>query len=224
MLIPAADNNPMGNPPCGLLSRDRIGLVSWDCVELTFRKGALPADPGTTLFIIRLDKGEWKLYGAFVPDASDGNAFPSFEEAAKAASSHLEAWLDALPSRLEGGSGARRITIERLRQIYEEGFDAQHDLRHLPGTFVNAAGAYAMAAACQLLRRPGSPLPSTIPHMWPWEASWWKPSPDPSRNLVKAGALIAAEIDHIESTRAACARGAALFDAALNLKPGGQAG
>ncbi len=30
---------------------------------------------------------------------------------------------------------------------------------------------------------------------WPWGKSWWKPSDDPIRDLEKAGALIAAEID-----------------------------
>lgn len=35
------------------------------------------------------------------------------------------------------------------------------------------------------------------PDEWPWDVSWWKPSADPERNLVKAGALIAAEIDRL---------------------------
>lgn len=33
---------------------------------------------------------------------------------------------------------------------------------------------------------------------WPWADSWWKPSTDPVRNLVKAGALVAAEIDRYQ--------------------------
>ena len=34
---------------------------------------------------------------------------------------------------------------------------------------------------------------------WPWDMKWWKPSDeDPIRNLVKAGALIAAEIDRLQ--------------------------
>jgi len=33
---------------------------------------------------------------------------------------------------------------------------------------------------------------------WPWEREAWKPSEDPIRNLVKAGALIAAEIDRLQ--------------------------
>ena len=34
--------------------------------------------------------------------------------------------------------------------------------------------------------------------MWPWEANWWKPTPeDRIKELAKAGALIAAEIDRL---------------------------
>lgn len=37
-----------------------------------------------------------------------------------------------------------------------------------------------------------------LPMDWPWADDWWNPSDDPVRNLVKAGALIAAEIDRIQ--------------------------
>lgn len=36
-----------------------------------------------------------------------------------------------------------------------------------------------------------------MPDGWPFGQDWWKPSNDPIRNLVKAGALIAAEIDRL---------------------------
>jgi len=36
---------------------------------------------------------------------------------------------------------------------------------------------------------------------WPFSSEWWKPAQDPIRNLVKAGALIAAEIDHLQRNR-----------------------
>jgi hypothetical protein len=32
--------------------------------------------------------------------------------------------------------------------------------------------------------------------LWPWDESWWKPG-DRIRELAKAGALIAAEIDRL---------------------------
>ena len=36
--------------------------------------------------------------------------------------------------------------------------------------------------------------------MWPWDLEWFKPSPyDRIRELVKAGALIAAEIDRLQN-------------------------
>jgi len=58
---------------------------------------------------------------------------------------------------------------------------------------VDAASSYAWAAAKQVLREAFAQ-----PFTWPWEASWWKPSDDPIRNLAKAGALIAAEIDRLQ--------------------------
>jgi len=44
-----------------------------------------------------------------------------------------------------------------------------------------------------------------VPPIWPWEKSWWKPTPnDRVKELVKAGALIAAEIDRLlEQNKAA---------------------
>ncbi len=33
---------------------------------------------------------------------------------------------------------------------------------------------------------------------WPWDEEWWKPDNDAVRNLAKAGALIAAEIDRLQ--------------------------
>ncbi len=43
----------------------------------------------------------------------------------------------------------------------------------------------------------GFKISEVMMERWPWEEVWFKPSPDQVRNLVKAGALIAAEIDRI---------------------------
>jgi hypothetical protein len=45
--------------------------------------------------------------------------------------------------------------------------------------------------------RGGFKVPRGPLHRWPWEPEGWKPSDDPIRNLVKAGSLIAAEIDRL---------------------------
>lgn len=43
-------------------------------------------------------------------------------------------------------------------------------------------------------KRPGD---KGVPKDWPWDPKWWKPSENRIRDLVKAGALICAEIDRI---------------------------
>jgi hypothetical protein len=54
---------------------------------------------------------------------------------------------------------------------------------------------YAQSAACQL-SHDGLTLEGT-PLFWPWEASWFKPS-TARRDLIKAGALILAEIERLD--------------------------
>lgn len=84
--------------------------------------------------------------------------------------------------------GVKAIDFERRRQINQEGWTPTHDLDHDGGELVDAAVCY--------LRGPFLP-DAPPPDDWPWDASAWKPSEDPIRNLVRAGALIAAEIDRI---------------------------
>jgi DNA-directed RNA polymerase subunit K/omega len=96
-------------------------------------------------------------------------------------------------------SGVARIAAERLRQIEEEGWTVAHDDQHRAGTLVNAALSYAEVAAEQLDPHfPGENRPWETRTDWPWDAEWWKPSNSIVRNLVKAGALIAAEIDRLQ--------------------------
>ena len=95
--------------------------------------------------------------------------------------------------------GAALIALERQRQIDEEGWTPEHDDEHPHCELSQAAKTYITAA--QLVARGGDPSFLNIASVnihWPWEPSWWKPSDDPIRNLVKAGALIAAEIDRLE--------------------------
>jgi hypothetical protein len=91
-------------------------------------------------------------------------------------------------------SGAAMIVDERLRQISKEGFSPEHDDAHDSGQMIGAARAYAMAAQMQICGLVSSCNP---PLSWEWDEEWWKPSPDPIKNLKRAGALIAAEIDRL---------------------------
>lgn len=90
--------------------------------------------------------------------------------------------------------GADRILAERLRQMDVEGWTPEHDdVEHKNGELALAAWSYLTECAAF----GGDPCGDEPPDGWPWDASWWKPSPDAVRNLEKAGALIAAEIDRL---------------------------
>ena len=87
--------------------------------------------------------------------------------------------------------GAGLISAERSRQIKEEGWSSSHDDQH---KFFELG----WAALCYLQRGIVPHAESYKPTLWPWDGEWWKPSTDRIRNLVKAGALIAAEIDRLK--------------------------
>lgn len=95
------------------------------------------------------------------------------------------------------------IKEERKRQISEEGFTESHDDRHTSGEIGDAAICYASAAAkmargesLEYVRECVSAMDRGFP--WPWEESWWNPSSTQIKNLIKAGALIVAEIERLQ--------------------------
>jgi hypothetical protein len=93
------------------------------------------------------------------------------------------------PLRMPLSYAAGSVLAERRRQIEQEGWTPEHDDQHADGELARAAAVYANPEIWNILgaSRVG----------WPWDASWWKPS-DQRRNLVKAGALILAEIERLD--------------------------
>lgn len=92
-------------------------------------------------------------------------------------------------------TGIELIAKERLRQVDDEGYSFAHDDKHGAGELAMAAMCYAMLP----LWRPAEMAPLG----WPWSSldpmDGFKPTPeDRIRELVKAGALIAAEIDRLQ--------------------------
>lgn len=89
------------------------------------------------------------------------------------------------------------IAAERLRQIEAEGWVPTHDDAHRFGEIAGAAACYAML---DLKIRNGDLASKTtemISELWPWARSWWKPTAH-RRNLVKAAALLVAEIERLD--------------------------
>lgn len=103
----------------------------------------------------------------------------------------------AIPPSLP--SGIDLISAERVRQIQQHGWTPEHDASHERGQMLSAAIAYATATQRLSLTGmgAGTDLDFVRRMYWPWEKKWWKPG-SRVRNLVKAGALIAAEIDRLQ--------------------------
>jgi len=88
-------------------------------------------------------------------------------------------------------AGAERIAEERKRQIAEEGWTADHDDNLEDGDLALAGASYVLATVKR--------YEIMSQKCWPWDWKWYKPTPDDKiRQLTKAGALIAAEIDRLE--------------------------
>lgn len=100
-------------------------------------------------------------------------------------------------------TGIELITEERQRQIEKEGWTQEHDDRHSWQEMLSAAICYCRSSsACHYENNnvtfSGGYRPNEgVPRAWPWEKIWWKPTGDPVKDLIKAGALIAAEIDRL---------------------------
>ena len=102
-------------------------------------------------------------------------------------------------------TGIERIAAERERQITEEGRTPAQDDAHKLGEMAGAAAIYALHA-CGFVEPQW--LEGKLPNVtgkvriWPWAEYWWKPSKDTDEDLVKAGALIAAELDRRQRLKA----------------------
>lgn len=103
---------------------------------------------------------------------------------------------DAAPAELQehwkGSQALQDVAAERQRQISAEGWSTEHDDDHAPGQLSDAGGCYALNAFEDEKMREGYE-----PDWWPWERHWYKPG-TPRRDLVKAAALIVAEIEHLD--------------------------
>ncbi|MBS7545672.1 hypothetical protein KHC19_21470 [Ancylobacter oerskovii] len=95
------------------------------------------------------------------------------------------------------------VMNERDRQWNEEGWTPEHDDQHADGELALAAGSYCEGAARPTLLRRVAGAAFTVPRLWPrgWSLDWWKPK-DPRRDLVRAAALIIAEIERIDRAAA----------------------
>ena len=98
---------------------------------------------------------------------------------------------------------AADVLAERDRQISAEGWTPEHDDEHDRGELSRASACYVMQSALDTIATPG--LADATRHMvrelWPFARGWWKSSGS-RRDLVKAAALILAEIERLDRAEA----------------------
>jgi hypothetical protein len=92
-----------------------------------------------------------------------------------------------LEKHLVARIGRIDVLAERARQVTAEGWTPKHDDGYAQSELVMAAVCYAYHAA----------RGEASANIWPWLLERWKPT-TPRRNLIKAGALILAEIERID--------------------------
>lgn len=93
----------------------------------------------------------------------------------------------------------RDVLAERERQKAVEGWTPEHDDTHRSNEMAIAAACYALNASDD---SDGPQVRFVGAELWPWADEWWKPT-EPRRDLVKAGALILAEIERLDRLPAA---------------------
>lgn len=100
-------------------------------------------------------------------------------------------------------TGVEMIAAERQRQIDVEGYSTAVDqVENSRDDLARAGACYALPEADRDYTMASAHIPS-VPRGWPWASRYWKPTPDDRvRELVKAGALIAAEIDRLNAEAA----------------------
>lgn len=101
------------------------------------------------------------------------------------------------------------VIAERERQVLRQGWTPEHDDDHADLALALAAACYAAAPELAMFPkqedesggRGETPVWRTyqVPELWPssWHAKWWKPK-DRRTDLVRAAALILAEIERLD--------------------------
>lgn len=98
---------------------------------------------------------------------------------------------------------AQDVLAERARQVSAEGWTPDHDDEHREGAMASAAAVYCL---CQEgPRKPGEPSELHSSRRWEfnilraiWPSGWHFNPKDRRQNLVRAAALLLAEIERLD--------------------------
>ncbi|EOK1577848.1 ead/Ea22-like family protein [Klebsiella pneumoniae] len=156
---------------------DGEGHVAWDETAQRNAEFIALANPANVLALVEaLEKAQgmeayWKTQCRGITDHCE----------------ELQARIAELDSRTVTAAAAD-VLAERQRQVTAEGWTAERDDGYQNSELADAAACYAIHAHNQGFSTPAH---------WPWSQDWWKQT-SPRRDLVKAGALILAEIERLD--------------------------
>lgn len=88
---------------------------------------------------------------------------------------------------------AAEVIEERQRQVNDEGFSTFQDDHYGYGILSSAGACYALEDGEHMTHN----RRSAITALWPFQRKWWKPK-DRRRNLIRAMALIMAEVECLD--------------------------
>jgi hypothetical protein len=108
----------------------------------------------------------------------------------------------AIPPAAAISTAIADVLAERRRQIQVEGWTAEHDDEHDEGDMALAGACYAASAAATDDRVNCRSILDSVRSMWPWGREWWKPK-NQRRDLVRAAALVIAEIEKMDRAEVA---------------------
>lgn len=117
-----------------------------------------------------------------------------------------EVWKAAKQQTTPEGFVFNDVFAERKRQIDQEHYSHEHDDEYDQNELIRAASSYlshvigrgwVFKETC-----PETYQDEEAPDLWPWDLDFWKPK-NPRRDLVRAAALIIAEIEKIDRSTGA---------------------
>lgn len=200
------------NRSCGGFSPAALAQAEQPVAVNEPGNGYYPDDPSKLKRMLE-QRDKWIVasgnWSAFVATLAHPPAKREAGETAPAPVQHLRG-----PNFGSHGSATAMFDVidERLRQQEKEGWTPEHDAQHTDGSLANAAACYALTydemeerqscGAC------GAWSPFKVPRQWPssWSPRWWKRK-DRRRDLVRAAALIIAEIERLDRAALAITEG-----------------
>ena len=119
-----------------------------------------------------------------------------------------DCWIERAKAQVvPEGFVIKDVINERQRQINQEFYSTENDDEYKQNELLRAAVCYAE----NVVRRgwvfdsnfgPDVYQEEEVPDLWPWDIDFWKPK-NPRRDLVRAAALLIAEIERIDRSTGA---------------------